>query len=172
MAETSETKKAIKAIIHLGNIPLDVYQMPNGSYKLYVESVTDAIKRPKNDLMRFLEGQSAQALPYKNRALLQEPMIPVEGYGGYVKPIPIELATSYWLYRAIKGNEIAQALIQASLMESIERRADAAFLFKRTEEEYNQKFGERLEEILEYNREEVAARRLPGDAMYLPRRIN
>ncbi|MCC5619702.1 hypothetical protein LC605_32695 [Nostoc sp. CHAB 5836] len=172
MTAHSETQKAVKATIYLGKIPLDVYQMPDGSYKLYIESVTDAIKRPSNDLLRFLEGQSAQALPYKNRASLQEPMIAVEGYGGHVKPIPIELATSYWLYRAVKGNEIAQALIQASLMESIERRADTAFLFKRTEEEYNQKFGERLEEILEYNREEVAARRLPGDSMYFPRRIN
>ncbi|YAF99525.1 MAG: hypothetical protein AB3A66_29880 (plasmid) [Nodularia sp. CChRGM 3473] len=166
------TQKAVKATIHLGSIPIDVYQMPDGSYKLYMESVTEAIKRPNNDLLRFVQSKSPQALPYKNRNLLQEPMIEVEGYGGFVKPIPVELATTYWLYRAINGNEIAQALVQASLIESIERRADTAFVFKRTEEEYNQRFGERLEDILAYNREEVEDRRLPGDSLYLPRRIN
>lgn len=87
-ASTGSTQKAIKAIIHLGNIPLDVYQMPDGSYKLYIESVTAAIDRPNNDLFRFLAGKSVQALPYKDRKLLQEPMIDVEGYGGSVKQDP------------------------------------------------------------------------------------
>lgn len=168
----NSTKKAEKTTIYLGSIPLDVYQMPDGSYKLYVESVTAAIERPNNDLLRFLSGKSPQALPYKNRNLLQEPMIEVEGYGGYIKPIPVELATTYWLYRAIKGNLIAQALIQASLAESIERRADMAFEFKRTEQEYNQKFGDRLEDFLAYNKQEIVDRRLPGDDLYLPPGIN
>ena len=172
VASTKITQKAVKATIHLGSIPIDVYQMPDGSYKLYMESVMEAIKRPKDDLLNFLQSKSPQALPYKNRSLLQEPMIGVEGYGGSVKPIPVELATTYWFYSAINGNTIAQALIQASLIESIERRADTAFVFKRSEEEYNQKFGEKLEEELAYQREEVEHRRLPGDSMYLPHRIN
>ncbi|MEA5578893.1 hypothetical protein [Anabaena sp. UHCC 0451] len=99
-------------------------------------------------------------------------MIEVEEYGGYIKSVPIKLATSYWLYHAIKGNQIAQAIIQASLAESIERRADTAFKFKRTEEEYNQKFGERLEQVLADNRKEIQDRRLPGDKLYLPGGIN
>lgn len=168
----TSTKKAEKTTIYLGSIPLDVYQMPDSSYKLYIESVTAAIERPSNDLLRFLSGKSPQALPYKDRNLLQEPMIEVEGYGGYIKPIPVELATAYWLYRAIKGNIIAQALIQSSLAESIERRADIAFEFQRTEQEYNQQFGDRLEEFLAYNKQEVNDRRLPGDDLYLPPGIN
>ncbi|MBD2296736.1 hypothetical protein H6G06_25445 [Anabaena sphaerica FACHB-251] len=168
----TSTQKAVKAVIHLGSIPLDVYQMPDGDYKLYIESVTAAIDRPNNDLLRFLSGKSPQALPYKNRNLLQDPMVEVEGYGGYIKPIPVELATGYWFYRAIKGSLIAQAIIQASLAESIERRADAAFEFKRTEKEYNQKFGERLEEVLAYNTQDIVDRRLPGDDLYLPPGIN
>jgi hypothetical protein len=166
------TQRAVKAVIHLGSIPLDVYQMPDGSYKLFIESITAAIDRPNNDLLRFLSGKSPQALPYKNRNLLQDPMVEVEGYGGYIKPIPIELASGYWLYRAVKGNLIAQAIIQASLTESIERRADKAFEFERTEKEYNQKFGERLEDFLSYSRQEIVDRRLPGDDLYLPPGIN
>lgn len=146
--------------------------MPDGSYELYSESVTDVIDRPRNDLLRFVNGKSPQALPYKGKNLLQKPMIEVEGYGGYIKPVPVKLATAYWFYQAIKGNPIAQAIIDASLQETIERRADLVFKFKRTEEEYNQKFGERLEQALNYNRKEVQNRRLPGDDLYLPPEIN
>jgi hypothetical protein len=166
------TQRAEKAVIYLGSIPLDVYQMPDGSYKLYVESVTAAVSRPNNDLLRFLRGKSPQALPYKDKNLLQDPMIEVEGYGGYIKPVPVDIATAYWFYQAIRGNPIAQAIIQASLVESIERRADTAFIFKRTEEEYNQKFGATLEQFLSYTRTEIVDRRLPGDDLYLPPGIN
>ncbi len=38
--------------------------------------------------------------------------------------------------RAIKGNALAQAVPQACMLESIERRADLAFNHKHTEEEY------------------------------------
>jgi hypothetical protein len=171
-APTTTREKAVKATISLGSIPLDVYLLPDGSYKLYVESVTAAIDKPSNDLLDFLQGKSPQALPYKNRRVLQEPMIEVEGYGGSIKPIPVELATAYWFHRALKNNAIAQALVQASLIETIERRADVAFECKRTEVEYNQKFGDRLEEALAYNREEIEDRRLIGDSLYFPRGIN
>lgn len=171
-ASEKPTQKAVKATISLGSIPLDVYQMPDGSYKLYVESVIGAIDRPNDDLLRFLQGKSPQALPYKDRSLQQEPMVEVEDYGGYIKPIPVNLATAYWLYHTIKGNPKAQALVQASLIETIERRADKAFEFKRTEEEYNQKFGETLEDALAYKKEEISDRRMPGDDLYLPEGIN
>lgn len=161
-------KKAEKTTINLGSVPLDVYQMPDGSYKLYWESITAVVGQSNDDLLIFLRGESPQALPYKNQNVLQSPMIEVEEYGGRIRPVLIKLATSYWLYHAIKGNQIAQAIIQASLAESIERRADAAFQVKRTGEEYNQKFGERLEEILADNRKEIQDRRLPGDNLYLP----
>ncbi|AFZ25033.1 hypothetical protein Cylst_2839 [Cylindrospermum stagnale PCC 7417] len=166
---TSEktTQKAVKTTINLGSIPLDVCQMPDGSYKLYVESVIAAIDRPNDDLLRFLQGKSPQALPYKDRSLQQEQMVEVEDYGGYIKPIPVNLATAYWLYHAIKGNPKAQALVQASLIETIERRADKTIELKRAEEEYNQKFGEKLEYALADSNQEINDRRLPGDDLYI-----
>jgi hypothetical protein len=165
----SQGTKAIQATIFLGNIPLDVYQLPDGSYKLYAESVTGAIDKQGRDLLTFLRGKSLQALPFKGYNLVQASKVEVEGQGGFIKPIPVPLATSYWLHRAFKGNVKAQAIAQACMIESIERRADMAFNLKRTEEEYNKRFEE---VILLYNRDEVAARRLPGDDLYLPFGIN
>ncbi len=71
-----------------------------------------------------------------------------------------------------KGNVKAQALVQASMAESIERRADAAFSIKRTEPEYNLRFGESFESVMLENRQEITNRRLPGDDLYLPDGIN
>jgi len=165
----SQGTKAVKAIIYLGNIPLDVYQLPDSSYKLYAESVTAAIDKQGRDLLNFLRGKSLQALPFKDYNLIHAPKVEVDGQGGFIKPIPVPLATSYWLYRAFKGNIKAQAIAQACMIESIERRADMAFNLKRTEEEYNKRFEEI---ILIYNREEVVTRRLPGDDLYLPLGVN
>ena len=76
----------------------------------------------------------------------------MEGNAQLIKPIPIALATAYWLNEATKGNVKAQALVQASMAESIERRADAAFSIKRTEPEYNVRFGEFVESVMLENR--------------------
>jgi hypothetical protein len=165
----SQGTKAVQVTIFLGNIPLDVYQLPDQSYKLYTESVTGAIDKQGQDLLNFLRGKSLQALPFKDYNLVHAPKVEVEGQGGFIKPIPVSLATSYWLYQAFKGNLKAQAIAQACMIESIERRADIAFNLKRTEEEYNKRFEEA---ILLYNRDDVAARRLPGDDLYLPSGIN
>ncbi|HEY9695643.1 MAG TPA: hypothetical protein V6D15_25985 [Oculatellaceae cyanobacterium] len=173
MTEKVESlQKAVKETIYLGSIPLDVYLMPDGTYKLYAESVTGVLNQKGIDLIRFMNGRSRQALPFKGYNLIHAETIEVEGEGGWIKPIPVNLATAFWLYKAIQGDEKAQLLAQACMAETIERRADIAFKFKRTEEEYNQKFGERLEKALTYNRQEMNNRRLPGDDFYLPTGIN
>lgn len=168
-----ETKKAVKAIIYLGPIALDVYQLPDQNYRLSVDSVTGVLDKQGKDLLRFLKGRSKQALPFKNYILAQQAILtPTEGDERYFKPIPISLATAYWHYYSKKNNDIADALVQACMIESVERRADTAFKFKRTEQEYNQSFGEKLEPVLIYNRQEIIERRLTGDDLYFPPGIN
>ena len=94
------------------------------------------------------------------------------GNAQLIKPVPIALATAYWLNEATKGNVKARALVQASMAESIERRADVAFTIKRTESEYNLRFGKSFESVMLGNRQDVIDRRLPGDDLYLPEGIN
>lgn len=172
IAEPTQNVKAVKATIYLGNIPLEVYQLPDGSYKLYTPSVTSAIDRESPDLLRFLKGKSPQALPYKDYNLVHAPSVEIEGEAIFIKPIPVFLATSYWLYWAMKGNKMAQALAQACMMESLERRADKAFSTQRSETEYNQRFAQTWEEFLSEDRMEIETRRLPGDDFYYPIGIN
>jgi len=166
------TVKAISATILLGAIPLDVYQLPDGGYKVDAIGVMNAVDKKGNALTKFLAGKSALALPFNGYNFTQAQSIPVEGNAQLIKPIPIALATAYWLHEVGKGNVKAQALVQASMAESIERRADAAFNHKRTEREYNVRFGKFVESVMLENRKEVIERRLPGDDLYLPDGIN
>lgn len=166
------TVKAISATILLGAIPLHVYQLPDGGYKVDAIGVMGAVDKNGNALTKFLTGKSALALPFNGYNFTQAPSIPVEGNAQFIKPIPIALATAYWLNEATKGNVKAIALVQASMAESIERRADVVFNLKRTESEYNLRFGKFFESVMSENRQEVIERRLPGDDLYLPEGIN
>jgi len=166
------TVKAISATILLGAIPLVVYQLPDGGYKVDAIGVMGAVDKQKQSLTRFINGKSPLALPFSGYNFTQAESIPVEGNAQLIKPIPILLATAYWLNQANKGNQRAQALVQASMAESIERRADAAFTIKRTQVEYNSRFTQTYQSVLLENRQEVIERRLPGDELYLPEGIN
>ena len=168
------TVKAISATILLGAIPLHVYQLPDGGYKVDAIGVMNAVDKKGSALTRFITGKSALALPFNGYNFTQVPSIPVTGNAQLIKPIPIALATAYWLNEATKGkgNVKAQALVQASMAESIERRADVAFTIKRTESEYNVRFGEFVESVMLDNWQEIIDRRLPGDDLYLPEGIN
>lgn len=166
------TVKAISATILLGAIPLHVYQLPDGGYKVDAIGVMGAVDKQKQSLTRFINGKSPLALPFGGYNFTQVESIPVEGDAQLIKPIPIALATAYWLHEVSKGNQKAQALVQASMAESIERRADAAFGIKRTQIEYNLRFTQTYQSILLENRQEVIERRLPGDDLYFPKGIN
>ena len=166
------TVKAISAIILLGTIPLIIYQLPDGGYKVDAIGVMNAVDKKGSALTRFITGKSALALPFGGYNFTQAQSIPVYGNAQLIKPVPIALATAYWLNEATKGNVKARALVQASMAESIERRADVAFTIKRTESEYNLRFGKSFESVMLGNRQDVIDRRLPGDDLYLPEGIN
>lgn len=166
------TVKAISATILLGVIPLVVYQLPDGGYKVDAIGVMGAVDKKGSTLTRFINGKSSLALPFSGYNFTQAESIPVEGDAQLIKPIPIALATAYWLHEVGKGNVKAQALVQASMAESIERRADVAFEIKRTQVEYNLRFTQTYQSVLFDNRQEVIERRLPGDDLYLPEGIN
>lgn len=167
--------EAKKETIYLGNIPLNVYQMPDGTYQLSLDSVTEVIGKKRGDLMVFMQSHSSLALPFKEYNIFKATLVRIKGPEQFFKPIPIKLATSYWHYGSKKGNRKADALVQACMIESIERRADKIFRVRRTEKEYNKRWFnnyQESEEILNDLRQEIKDRRLPGDDDCLPMGIN
>jgi hypothetical protein len=133
--------------IYLGDFPITVMQMPDGSYCLSKTDIAKIIGEQRQSTNDFLEGDSLLALPFKGMIF---PPVRVPGKVG-TPPIavPIKVATAYWRYWDKKyNNVIAEAIMDACLQETIERRADIAFGILRSEDDRNQKFAATVENFV------------------------
>ena len=138
----NSTARAIRASILLGSIPLDVFQLPNGEYRLSQTQATEAVDKGEQSFRQFRASKSPEALQCKD---LEAVKWAVEGSPGKANLILIELGVAYWTKEAIAGNVKAARLLGACAIESIERRADAAFGAQVDEEERNERMKARIE---------------------------
>lgn len=127
--------KAIRIEIKLGDIPLNVYEMPNGSYKLAGRNVTDAIGMRAGSLSEKMGVKTLKALPH---AGFDCPTIKANTGESFI-PVAIEDAVAYWGIMARSGNDKAYAVLVACAIEAIERRADHARGIQVKEEERNER---------------------------------
>lgn len=141
----AETIKAVRGTILLGDVPLSVYMLPSGSYRLAGRNVTDAISEDDKSLTRKMGVRSLKDLPNADKAC---PKIRATTGESFV-PVSTLDASVYWMKMAIEGNQKAAAIMIAASVESIERRADAFFGVTRTEGEINAKFKSLVDRILE-----------------------
>jgi hypothetical protein len=130
----------IRVTIHLGNIPLDVFQLEDGSYILSQDQVFEAVDVINKNYPRFLRSEKLDSLPCMESL---KPPIHFKGISK-IKPLTIEQASAIWGALAAKGNLKAIALLVASATEAIERRADIVFGKVRTEAERNERFKSRI----------------------------
>lgn len=142
--------KAERASIKMGNIPLDVFRIPSGQYRLSQAQTLEAIgvskswfsssaktgSKPRKFLLDKGFSGSVTAFSVPNNS----------GSGSAVaKGLTIDDAVKVWSYFARNGNDLAADLLEACAAESIERRADAAFGVQRSEEERQLKMQARIE---------------------------
>ena len=130
----------------LGDIELDVYQLPDGKYRMSATQVTTTVNKHAKSMWEFLEGKSPQALPHKGSNLGK---IKAEGVKNAISEVTLEVASAYWAYWATKGDSQALALVIACVTEALERRADYAFGVARTEQERNDRLIARRDGILQ-----------------------
>ena len=141
---SNSTKRATRATVQIGDIPIDVYQLPDGSYRLGGRQVTDAVKEDSKSLPRFYGVKTLKALPGADGSLRQ---VRADSGETFI-PVAIEDAVGFWAgMMTSKGNIDAQALIVALATETLERRADRAFGVKRQEEEYDAALALRVKRI-------------------------
>ena len=139
------TIKAVRAQIKLGDIDLDVFQLPDGSYRMSAKQVTGAIGIRHSRVAQIsatkqvqnLTGQGLQVADFSPEKLVCSDSGNISGY-------TLEVASIVWQFEAAKGNELAQALSFACVVESLERRADAAFGVQVSEEERQAKLALRV----------------------------
>ncbi|MGG6283713.1 hypothetical protein ACQ4M3_19200 [Leptolyngbya sp. AN03gr2] len=136
--------KAVRAQIDLGGILLNVYQLPDGTYRLAGRNVTDAIEANDSSLREIMGVKSLKHLPGADLTLSE---IRAETGEKFI-PVSISDAAVYWGHMANKGNRMATAILVASSIEAIERRADSVFGVQREETERNNLFQQRMKTIL------------------------
>lgn len=128
--------KAKKAIIRYNGIELDGYMTPDGGYWFSKTQAGLTIDKDHKSVGRFLDGDSPEALPYKDFSHGQE--FRIEGNNATFHGITLEVTAAYWAYWAQKGNTKALALVTTSTVECLTRLFDDAFGVTRTEAERQQ----------------------------------
>ena len=144
--DKTEVIKVEKVVIELGKIKIDVYEIPNGEYRLSQTQIAEIIKENEISFRRFLRSKSPEALPYKGYKFDR-----IREKGAVGRPangVPIKIAGAFWLRESKKNNLIASSLVAACLVESIERRADKAFGKEISEQEYNQRWQKTYQSII------------------------
>jgi hypothetical protein len=139
----SQTTKAIRATIKLGDIELDVFQLPDGKYFLSLTQVAETIDMPLKRMSQIRELKLTQTL-YPEGFRMSE-TVKVEGGTKPVSMISLDDVSKYWTLAAFQTqNPKAMALLAASQTEALERRADAAFNVIRSEVERNERLEARI----------------------------
>jgi hypothetical protein len=134
----SLTQKAIRATITLGDIELDCYQMPDGTYWFSQNQMKEQLQ--------ILPGNSTGKKHFKPLLEASPSHVDrtkIEGNNAVAKVVHIDLFKVIVSKYAELGNKSCSSLVAACFAEALERRADSAFGIKRTEEERNQRLIER-----------------------------
>ena len=106
VSNSNTTKRATRVSIAIGDIPMDVYQLPDGSYRLAGKNVTDAVGEPNNSLSRVYGVKSLKTLPGAMQTRIND--------GGDAVLVPAETAVEYWAHCASnKANKLAAMLIKS-----------------------------------------------------------
>lgn len=141
----SNFQKVVRAVIILGDIELDVFQMPDGSYQISQSQTTNVVNKPPKRMVELAQSERGQILIQSG--FEKGLKVQVEG-SKPVNLVPLEVAFQFWVLELAIGNQAALGLVVACGVEALERRADAAFGIIRTEEERNQRFITRRDGIL------------------------
>jgi len=138
----SESIKANRATVAIGEFSVDAFMLPDGSYRMSQAGAAAAIADAPVYALRFLKTNDSKLLLGEAFTDYNPDVIEVESEPDVrgqtrINALPLEVVAAYWLYRAFKGNKAAFILSGALIAESLERRFDNAFGVVRTEQERN-----------------------------------
>jgi hypothetical protein len=129
--------KARRETIALNTVVIELFQLPDASYRASQSGAAEAIGKPEYSFRDFLGSQWLKSLPGIDSDSGKIEKIQREGEAGAaINAVPLVVVAAFWLKEALKGNKQAQVLTWACLTETLTRRADAAFGVVRSEAEY------------------------------------
>lgn len=129
-------EKAKRATIQLGDRELDVFQLPDGSYRLSQAQVAQAVEKPEANFRNFLGTKWLKALPGIDSSTETFSKVEYEGRGRPINAVPPAIAFAFWVFQVWQRNHAALPLVIALGAETLTRRADTAFGIQRPHAEY------------------------------------
>lgn len=132
----SQTHKAQRCTIELGDISLEVAMLPDGTYRMSYVQASEVVDKSRNSMLRFCRSNYLKSLLGEDfECYTPGGEISIEGANRPITPITFELACLYWQKCAAEGNIKARALVIALLKRSLYDLADAAFGIPRHDHE-------------------------------------
>ena len=136
----SESSKATRADIQIGDLAVDGFMLPDGSYRMSQTQAADIIGKPEINARRFLDSKGSKTLlgnSYTPDTIEAES---TQGKRGSTRfnALPLSVVAAYWVWECSKGNKQALPLVMAMTNETLTRRFDTAFGVERSEADYNQ----------------------------------
>jgi hypothetical protein len=147
----TDQTKATRATIQLGNLTIDGFMLPNGSYQMSLTQAAETVDLGVQNASDFLRSKALKSLAgegYTPQTFEIETDDQTRGQGRF-RGLPLEIVRKYWLYQASRGNKKAIALCDALMAETLERRFDRAFGVTRPEEEWDRRLSDAIVAQLE-----------------------
>lgn len=149
---TEEATKAQRATVHIGSLEVDGFMLPDGSYRMSQTQAAESIAKDESNARKFLASKAIKTLlgedytPGKSERIEVVSDSQIRGQTRFI-PYSLEETIAFWLWEAYRGNKQALALCMALMTETLERRFDSAFSVQRSEEEYNNRLSERIQQL-------------------------
>ena len=143
----TDPTKATRAKIAIGDIEVDGFRLPDGSYRMSQRQIAEIVDLPRQSASRFLESKAIKTLLGEDYASHGFEKIPIDSGMTRINAIPLEVVAAYWVWQSSKGNKKAMALNMAMVSESLQRRFDNAFGVSRSEDEYNRQLAEKVRSL-------------------------
>lgn len=117
------TMKAKRATIAIGTIEIDVFQLPDSSYRMSQTQVAETVGKKELSFRQFFQSKWLKALPGIEPDSVNFIKIEREDEAGAaISGVPLLFASAYWLKEAIAKNKQAQILAWACMAETLTRR--------------------------------------------------
>ncbi|PSB40859.1 hypothetical protein C7B80_32375 [Cyanosarcina cf. burmensis CCALA 770] len=146
MAEA--TIKAQRQTVQIGDIPLEIAMLPDGSYRLSQTQVTAVIEKHHSSFADFSRSKSFKLWLGNDPGLRNfTTLLGIDGSNLPIASISFETALVYWFKWAEKGNSLARALVIALAKHSLYDRADEAFGVKDRRVERDRTLTEDLSDV-------------------------
>lgn len=138
----SESAKATRATIQIGELSVDGFMLPSGEYRMSQTQTAEAVGLTERNARDFLRSKAIKRLLGEGYtpAISEVEIESTDQARGQsrINALPLETVSAYWLWQSFRGNKQALALCMSLMTETLTRRFDAAFGVDRSESDYNQ----------------------------------